>query len=97
MRVFSKLFNRATRAKRGRRARLQPCHSGAKVNEALAPEDTRAYVRGISHSPRRNSEIISIVPTTFSFNFSRSAAGIQYSRCSELPTVWTYNELESRS
>jgi hypothetical protein len=37
----------------------------------------------------RNSETTSIAPTMFSFNFSRSAAGIQCSRCSELPTVCT--------
>jgi hypothetical protein len=41
------------------------------------------------HSAGLNSETTSIVPTMFSFNFSRSAAGIQYSRCSELPTVCT--------
>ena len=38
---------------------------------------------------RRNSEMTLIAPTMFSFNFSRSAAGIQYSRCSEPPTVCT--------
>ena len=38
---------------------------------------------------RRNSEMTSIVPTMGSFNFSRSDAGIQYSRCPELPTVCT--------
>ncbi len=38
---------------------------------------------------RRNSEMTLIAPTMALFNFSRSAAGIQYSRCPELPTVCT--------
>jgi hypothetical protein len=38
----------------------------------------------------RNSEMSSMAPTMLSLKISRSAAGTQYSRCSELPTVCTW-------
>lgn len=59
----------------------------SKIDGPAKGKDNTANGYWANHYISRNSETTSMDPTMFSFSFCKSSAGIQYSWCSELPTI----------